>query len=204
AARARPRDPPRRLLYLAIVLLLVGAVVLDGRGHPNAAAWVRALVGSALLLWVWKLFRPPGRADRLSYTLWSAGWILFAGLWLGVLVPERPLVGEHVVFLGGFGFLTLGIATRVVVRHGGYPLEQESRVIGVAALVFLGLALLLRAFAEGLDPASATKSWVLAGAAAAWMAAWGRWALRAVPLALRRPPKKATGPAGAGGSTVKG
>ncbi len=192
-ARAHQRGP-RRALYLLVVLLLVGAVALEGRGEPIAAAWVRALVGSALLLWVWKLFRLPGRADRLSYSLWTAGWLLFAGLWLGVLVPARPLLGEHVIFLGGFGFLTLGIATRVVVRHGGYPLVLESRVIGTAALVLLGLALLTRAFSESLDPAGATKTWFLAGAAAAWMAAWGRWAWKAVPLALRLPPPTKSAP----------
>ncbi len=197
-ARAHERGP-RRVLYVVIVFLLVGAVALEGRGSPVAAAWVRAIVGSALLLWVWKLFRLPGRTDRLSYSLWSAGWLLFIGLWLGVLAPARPLLGEHVVFLGGFGFLTLGIATRVVVRHGGYPLVLESRVIGTSALVLLGLALVTRAFSESLDPASTSKSWILAAAAAAWMAAWGRWAWKAVPLALRPPPKNAPGrPATAG------
>lgn len=191
-ARAHERGP-RRVLYALIVLFLVGAVALEGNRLPAAAAWARAIVGSVLLLWVWKLYRPPGRADRLSYSLWSSGWILFAGLWLGVLVPARPLLGEHVVFVGGFGFLTLGIATRVVVRHGGYPLAFESRVIGVATLALLGLALLLRSLAEPLDPAGTTKTWMLAAAAAAWMAAWGRWAWQAVPLALRLPPGK--GPA---------
>ena len=186
-ARAHERGP-RRVLYALIVLFLVGAVAMEGSGLPIAAAWIRAIVGSLLLLWVWKLFRLPGRADRLSYALWSSGWLLFIGLWLGVLVPARPLLGEHVVFIGGFGFLTLGIATRVVVRHGGYPLAFESRVIGIAALAFLGLALLLRALAEPLDPAGAAKTWTLAAAAAAWMAAWGRWAWKAVPLALRLPP----------------
>jgi uncharacterized protein involved in response to NO len=188
-ARAHERRP-RRMLYSLIVLSLVVAVVLEGRGFAATAAWVRALIGTALLLWVWKLFRLPGRADRLSYSLWSAGWLLFAGLWLGVLVPTRPLLGEHVIFLGGFGLLTLGIATRVVVRHGGYPLHLESAVIGTAALVLLGLALLVRAFSEGLDPAGATKTWFLAAAAAAWMAAWGRWAWKAVPLAFRVPKRE--------------
>ncbi|MEK7315042.1 MAG: NnrS family protein, partial [Candidatus Eisenbacteria bacterium] len=191
-ARAHERGP-RRALYAVIVLLLVGAVALEGRGHSVAAAWVRAVVGSALLLWVWKLFRLPGRADRLAYSLWSAGWLLFVGLWLGVLAPAAPLLGEHVVFLGGFGFLTLGIATRVVVRHGGYPLVLESQVIGTAALVLLALALVTRAFSESLDPASTAKGWILAAAAAAWMAAWGRWAWKAVPLALRLPPTRKKG-----------
>jgi len=197
-ARAHERGP-RRALYAAVVLLFLAALVLEANRRPVEASWIRAIVGSLLLLWVWKLFRPPGRADRLSYSLWSAGWIIFAGLWLAVLVPSHPLLGEHVIFIGGFGFLTLGISTRVVVRHGGYPLDWESRVIGVAALVLLGAALLTRALSEGVDPAGTTRVWLLAGAAAAWMGAWGRWAWKAVPLALRKPPKKEAGrPAAAG------
>jgi uncharacterized protein involved in response to NO len=184
---------PRRLLYASLVICFVGAVVLEAEHMPRAAAWTRAVVGTILLLWVWKLYRPPGRGDRLSYALWSAGWLLFAGLWLGVLVPSRPLLGEHVVFIGGFGFLTLGIATRVVVRHGGHPLAWESRVIGTVALVLLGAALLVRASAEGVDPAGSARVWLLAAAAAAWMGAWGRWAFQAVPLALRRPPSTKEG-----------
>jgi len=188
---------PRRVLYAVLALGFLGALFLEANHQPRAAAWDRAVVGSVMLLWVWKLFRLPGRADRLSFCLWSAGWLLFAGLWLGALVPAHPLLGEHVLFIGAFGFLTLGIATRVVVRHGGHPLEWEGQVIGVAALVLLAAALLVRASAEGFDTAGAARPWVLAVAATAWIAAWGRWGWRAVPLVLRRPAAKEAGRAAA-------
>jgi len=178
---------PRRVLYALVVVGLLASLLLEARHQPALGSVLRAVVGSTVLLWVWKLFRLPGRPDRLSYALWSAGWLLFIGLWASVLVPQRPLVGEHIVFVGGFGFLTLGIATRVVVRHGGHPLALESRVIGTAALVLLGAAVLGRLGAEAPDPASPDRIVLLAAAAAAWVCAWGIWVAKAAPLLRVRP-----------------
>jgi uncharacterized protein involved in response to NO len=178
---------PRRVLYAAIVLAFVASLALDATGRAPVGTLLRAVTGSAVLLWVWKLFRRPGRADRLSYALWSAGWLLFAGLWASALLPSMPLVGEHIVFVGGFGLLTLGIATRVVVRHGGHPLALEGRVIGTAALVLLGAALLARLGAETQDAVSTQRTAALAVAAAAWMGAWGLWVAKAAALLRVRP-----------------
>lgn len=192
-AKAHQRGP-RRILYAIIVVSLLASLALEAAHRPVTAAWTRALVGSVVLLWVWKLFRSPGRADRLSYALWSAGWLLFVGLWAGALFPQRPLVGAHIVFIGGFGFLTLGIGTRVVVRHGGHPLPLEARVIGTASLVLLGAALVARVAAETPDPASSARTTLLAVAAAAWIAAWGLWGWKAIPLVRRRPAKPSLPP----------
>jgi hypothetical protein len=187
---------PRRVLYALIVPALLGALWLEAVHRSATGVLLRALVGSTMLLWVWKLYRLPGRADRLSYSLWSAGWLLFAGLWASVALPRHPLVGEHIVFVGAFGFLTLGIATRVVVRHGGHPLHLESRVIGTAALVLLGSALAVRVGAETQDAASSLRVNLLAAAAAAWIGAWGLWGSKAVPLVRRKPAKSPAGPLG--------
>ena len=59
----------------------------------------------------------------------TSGWMLFLGLWLAALAPQIPLLGAHTIFIGGFGVLTAGIATRVVVRHGSYPLAVEDVVL---------------------------------------------------------------------------
>jgi hypothetical protein len=194
AGIAKPHQrAPRRILYAAVVAALLAAIVLDAAGRVEAGSLARAVVGSVVLLWVWKLYRRPGRADRLSYSLWSAGWLLFAGLWASVLLPSRPFVGEHIVFIGGFGFLTLGIATRVVVRHGGHPLALESRVIGTAILALLGGALLVRVAAEAPDPASGVRAALLAVAAGVWVGGWALWATRAIPL-VRAPRRPGAGP----------
>jgi uncharacterized protein involved in response to NO len=170
---------PRRLLYVAVTATIVASFVMEALGHPASGAWLRALAGSVMLLLVWKLFRFPGRADLLSITLWSAGWMIFIGLWLGALVPSRPLLGTHVVLIGGFGFLSAGIATRVVVRHGGHPLAEETRVLRPAVILLLAAAVAARSAAEAVSPEA--RAALLSVSATAWISAWIVWSLGAVP-----------------------
>lgn len=179
---------PRRALYAAVALGLVGSFALEALGHPAAGAFCRAIVGSAMLLLVWKVFRLPGRRDLLSFTLWTSGWMILLGLWLVALLPARPLLGTHVVLIGGFGFLSAGIATRVVVRHGGHPLAVEAKVLRPTVVLLLAVAVAARATAEAVAPEARLA--LLAASATAWILAWLVWGLGAAPrlaIASRRP-----------------
>lgn len=194
---ARPHvRGPRRLLYAAVALLMLASLLLEATGYGSLGAWLRAATGSVVLLLVWKLFRRPGRADLLSYCLWTSGWMLFVGLWLMALVPGRPLLGAHTIFLGGFGALTAGIATRVVVRHGNYPLADEPRVLRPGMALVLALALAARLLAE-LVVAPEARLNLLATSGSLWAVAWIVWAVGAAPRLFRRapaPPERATVP----------
>jgi len=185
---AKPHERhPRRALYAAVALALAGSFALEAFRHPAIASWSRAVAGSVMLLLVWKLFRLPGRRDLLSFTLWGAGWMIFLGLWLVALVPSRPLLGTHVVLIGGFGFLSAGIATRVVVRHGGHPLADEARVLRPLVVFLLAFAVAARAAAEAAGPGARTT--LLSASALAWIAAWVVWSLGAAPrLPTSSPP----------------
>jgi uncharacterized protein involved in response to NO len=181
---ARPgQRGPRRALYIPLGLALVAAAALEATGWGAVGGWLRALVGTTLGLLVWKLFRGPGRRDLLSWTIWSAGWLLVAGLWLSALFPTRAVLGYHIVFLGGFGLLILGIATRVVVTHGGYPQIYERRVLRPAVVATVALALLARIASEFLPPYAARLYGV---SGALWMAGWIAWSWRALPCIVRR------------------
>lgn len=188
---ARPHQRPPRRAFLAIVAAaLVGAFALEALGRPVAGAWLRAAAAGAIVLLVWKLFRAPGRRDRSAFAMWGSGWLVLAGLVLAALLPRLPLLGLHVTFVGGFGLLTLAIATRVVVAHGGYGLSDEPVVLGRWLVPAVALALLLRVAAE-LVPARAGALLALAGAA--WAAAWLGWLARALPRMLRHAPEPLLG-----------
>lgn len=188
--------PGRRLFYGTLAALFLLAFALDSRGLRFAGGLVRAVAASPVLLLVWKLGRPPARRDLFSLTLRTAGWCVFAGLWMAVLLPRYWLAGYHVVFIGGFGLLTLGIATRVVVAHGGHAMEWERRVLTPWAAGALALALVARVAGEFLPRAY----FVLLGASGvAWSAGWLLWAWRAGPLILTARRAVATAPASAPG-----
>jgi len=176
---------PRRILYALIALAMLGSLLLEAAGRAPAGAIVRAVTGSLVLLLVWKLFRLPGRADRVSYFLWGSGWMLFAGLWLMALVPQTPLLGAHTLFIGGFGALSAGIATRVTIRHGSYPIVQEGAVLRPGMALLLATALAARLLAETMPSA---RMAMLATSGSAWTLAWIVWGIGAAPRLLRRAP----------------
>ena len=192
---ARPgQRGPRRALYVPLALLLVAAMIAEGMGRAGAAAWLRVVPATVMGLLVWKLFRLPGRRDTLSWSIWSAGWFVLLGLWTAAVAPTRAILGYHLVFLGGFGLLILGIATRVVVTHGAHPAEHEKKVLRRGVLVVVVLALLARIGAE-FAPATLNLHYALS--ALLWIGAWMWWAFGAVPR-IRRPGIRRSAAAGRG------
>lgn len=180
-ARAGQRLP-RRAFVLAIGALLVGALALEAAGRPAPGAWVRAAAGLASTMLAWKLWRPPGRSVTLSWALWGAGWFVALGLLAAAALPAYEITAWHVVFIGGYGLLTLAIATRVVVSHGGHEMREEGLLLGAAVVAAVGLALALRIAGDGASPAALRFD---AFAAGAWALAWGAWLARAWPRVRR-------------------
>jgi hypothetical protein len=170
---------PRRILYLSLGVLLVAAFALEAAGRPSAGATLRAVVGGVMVMWVWKLWRVkilPGVPARV---LWSSGWLLLAGLVIAALGPAARLAGEHVAFIGGFGCITFGVATRVVASHGRHPIAVEAQVLGWPVAIGVLTAMALRVAAES-DATHA--AWLLGASGAAWAFAWIWWSARAVRL----------------------
>ena len=186
---ARAGDRPRRRVFaLAIAALLVLAVNAEFLGMATPAAWLRALAVLASTQLAWKLWRTPGRHDRLSWTIWIAGWCVAVGFVAAALFPLHRIEAWHVAFVGGYALLTLGIGTRVVVSHGGHANTEERVLLSGPALAALALALLVRALGPPFDPARVTLHHALA--AALGVVAFGLWLAGAWPRVwrTRRPP----------------
>jgi hypothetical protein len=172
----------RRFLYAVLAQLFVGAFVLEALGLPRAGALLRAFVGMTMLLWVWKLWRLPSRAGTTGWLLWSAGVCVGAGLVGAALWPANAVGLQHLTLLGGYGFLTAGIATRVLVTHGGHGVDAERTILDPLVLALLTLALVTRL---GADFAGAgMNAWLLASGAA-WCVAWIVWLARILPRVRR-------------------
>jgi uncharacterized protein involved in response to NO len=180
----------RRVFYGALAALFLFAFALESRGQRVAGAVVRAVAATPLLLMVWKLGRAPARRDLFSATLRGAGWCVFTGLWIAALLPRYTLAGYHVVFVGGFGLLTMGIATRVVVAHGGHGMDHERRLLTPWSAGALVLALVTRVAGELLP------DWyfpLLGASGVLWSVGWLLWAARALPLMMTPRPASIAG-----------
>jgi uncharacterized protein involved in response to NO len=180
-ARAGER-PPRRAFVAALALLIAGAMTAEALQHPLLAAWIRVAAAAASLLLAWKLWRFPGKPARLPWALWSAGALTLLGLFTAAIFPAHEIAAWHITFIGGYGLLTIAIATRVTTSHGGHGLADEARVLGVPALACLALALLVRIGAGEVDPRLAR---MLAIAAALWSIAWTLWLAAALPRVFK-------------------
>lgn len=172
----------RRALYGALIAAFALAFVSELAGLARLGALLRALAASVVGLLVWKLWRLPGRRALPAFVLWSSGWLVIAGLWGMALAPALAQGALHIVFIGGFAFLTMGIGTRVVVAHGHHPFADESRTLTPAIAATVAVAVLSRLAAEWL-PARATL--LLGASGAVWMLGWVLWAVRVVPRVAR-------------------
>lgn len=177
-----PTAAGRRRAFYGVAAALLGlSFVPEALGQGAVAAAIRAIVVTAVVLEVWKIHRP-GHRTRLAACLRAAGWAVLVGLWLAALIPGRPLLGEHLLFIGGFGLLTMTIGTRVVVAHGRHPAADERLLLGPLALGSLALAVAARLVSElWLEQAT---PW-LAASGTLWSLAWAAWAARALPRIVR-------------------
>jgi uncharacterized protein involved in response to NO len=180
---AKPHErPARRALYGALGGALALSFALDALHVARAGPWLRVAVAGSVLLGVWKLWRVPGRRTVPAFVLWSAGWLVLAGLVLAAALSRHEIAAMHITLLGGFGALTMAIASRVVVTHGGHGPAAEDRLVTPLAATLLALALAARLTAEARP--SEVLGWLgLSGAL--WMLAWLGWLARALRF-LRR------------------
>ncbi len=180
-ARAGQRGPRRAFLAL-LALLVAGAMAAEALGRPGLAAWMRAVAGAGSLLLAWKLWRFPRARRRLPWALWSAGACVLAGLLGAAIWPAHAIAAWHVVFIGGYGLLTLAIGTRVVVSHGGHEHADEGLVLGAATVACVALALAARLAGGEVDP---NLGLALGAASGLWIVAWLLWLATALPRVLR-------------------
>lgn len=179
----------RLAFYAALIATFALAFVAELAGQARAGALLRAAAATTIGLMVWKLWRLPGRRDVPAFVLWTSGWLVMAGLWSVALVPAYAVGGLHLVFIGGFGLITLGIGTRVVVAHGRHPIADEGRVLSPPVVALVAAALAARLAGEWW-PAAAVHAFATSGTA--WTLAWLAWAARALPrIATVAPPPRA-------------
>jgi uncharacterized protein involved in response to NO len=182
----------RRLPYLrfvpkplwAVIALFFLSFYVQAALSERAGLMIRALILALVSFHDWKIYRLPPVRSTVSIGLWVSCWLLLAGLWLQVLRPAYDIHARHMTYIGGFGLMTLVIATRVTLAHGGHDmtLERRSRLLkGAVALILL--ASFTRVIARLLPEPIYFDH--LAYAAWAWIAALILWGSLTLPRMVR-------------------
>lgn len=181
-----------RVLPLCMGLLFL-SFPLESWQQIALGRWLRAVVVGFLAYRFWGIHRYPQSATRLAFWLWVSAWMTVLGLFGAAASPTHGVDYLHVSFIGGFGLMTIVVATRVTVAHGGHPAAkwEDSPALSVtgilvllAVLTRLPIAWLPRAYETYLVLAS--TMWVLA------LLVWG-WSYVGKMIVLS-PPTAPPGP----------
>lgn len=181
--------PDWALMLMPTAALLHAVLELSG-----LAAWLwlpdLAMAGGALYMsWAWRL-RASLREPLLAMLHIGFAWLGIALLLYSVqslallaghaILAKAPL---HVLTIGYFASMVLGMISRVTLGHSGRPLRADSLTWGIF-LVFQAVTL-LRVAADLPGLAFMLRSHLYLCAAALWLTCFGIWAWRQVPIYWR-------------------
>ncbi len=170
-----------------LAFVLASSFIVEVKWSAVAGWVMRAILVTFLSVNHWHILRKPKARGRLAFWLWISAWALLIGLWAPVLAPAYWVHGIHIAFIGGFGLMTLMVASRVTLAHGGYGhrVELRSRLLPAAAIIIL-----LSAFTRGLAPL-VPQAYLhhLAYAAGTWIIGVLTWSFVFIPKMIRLGPK---------------
>lgn len=162
-------------IYMGAALAVTGLI-----GLIQVITWKPAAVQHKPILWI--LY--------IGYAFLGLGLVL-AGVHLAGLTPEifgRAAVHVHVIAMGGFSVLIIGMVTRTALGHLGRPLILDRNMRCAYVLVLIAVVLRLIA----LWPTAAAPH-LLHLAAAAWILAFALYLWRFVPMLIRPRPDATAG-----------
>jgi hypothetical protein len=169
-ADSRVRVEP---LHLGLVALLLAGLFLESRG---LAAYAGPVYSAALLaagIFRLRLGRFPKAKSALACFVWISCWITALSPLTLAFFPGFAVHFWHLVFLGGFGLLTLFVSLRVVLAHSGQAFLRWEKKPMFFALGGLVLVSMLTRVSAPFFPASLLNHY--AYAAAAWILALAGW-----------------------------
>lgn len=158
-----------RLAFHSSAILMGVLLFLAGRGNSMAYLGLMALT-LVYLFKFWQVQRPSARPSALKYSVRIVAAMIPLSFFLTWLQPLMFVTWFHLLFIGCFGLITFSVATRVILAHGSYSTELETKSPALWLLVsclVLGLASrIIYNFSDGLWKISylhlAAMFWVFA------------------------------------------
>lgn len=121
-----------------------------------------------------RVFAPMVPVTALGLALRASALFLVLPYFVMAVFPGAEIHWLHLVYVGGIGLMTLMVAVRVVLAHGGAGFEKEAWSPGLAAAATLMIAAtLVRSLVPSWNPAGSFASYALA--AVFWLIALGLW-----------------------------
>jgi len=129
-------------LFACLAVLFVLSYILEVFISTIVGTVLRSIVMSFIIFKFWNIHLLPARKGHQPFWLWVSAWSLLIGQWGSTLFLDYRIHFLHLVFISGLGLMTLMIATRVCLSHGGHgtDLERRSKAVLVAAILMAAAA----------------------------------------------------------------
>lgn len=163
--------------------LFVSGFIFESLGFVSVGRGFRAICVTWIAMMHWRIYKLPKTKGNFACWIFISAWVLVCSVWIHALIPQLEVHAAHLIFIGGFGLMTLMIATRVTLSHGGYSLEIETKL---RRLHIVGAGTLLAMLTRFVAPWMNSYIHHLAYAAFLWIAAIIVWSVYFVPKMLRR------------------
>lgn len=134
---------------LPVLILFNLSFVLEIFVEKRIGVGLRALVLTWAVVTSLRLLAPMKPWTFLGFALRAASILLFAPYYGMLLFPGAEIHWLHLTYIGGLGLMTLMVAVRVTLAHGGAGFEKEAWSPGLAAAAAL---FLVAAFVRALVP----------------------------------------------------
>jgi hypothetical protein len=160
-------------------VLLFGTIWMEAGGWIRWGRVVRFVLVGAYLGWAVPFWRRSKGGSSLGFAVRVALVSLLLGLVGVAIFPQFRVGTDHLIYVSGFGLLTLAVSSRVILGHSGnIEVAGRGRVRPVQWIVWLlVVAALTRATADYV-PSTMVSHHIYA--ALLWVAAaavWGGWLL---------------------------
>lgn len=157
-----------------VALLLVTGYFVEGLGWVKLGSCLRMLVVIFYIL-IEIPFRFPRKSSGSLARLLQTGIIcIVAWLLLVLLIPEYRVALDHLLFIGGFSLIVIGVATRVILGHSGQGWRLRRRMPVVWIILFFLLTAMISRITADFLPEVWTSH--LNYAAVAWILGILLWA----------------------------
>lgn len=181
-------------VHLPMLILFNLSFPLEAFVDIRGGVALRALTLTWAALDGLRLMAPLQPVTALGIALRVSTVFLFVPYYLMMFFPAGRVHWLHLTYIGGLGLMTIMVAVRVVLAHGGAGFDKEVRSPGlIAATAALLIATLVRTLLPLWDPSVSFQAFSLAGAlwiigTALWWMTLGRH-IRSPFAVFRRSPR---------------
>lgn len=162
------KRPARHRSFHALGLTTCVFLFLAGEG-ARYAYFGLSLVTSLYVLFVWQAGRKSTRPSALKIGARVAAAALPFCFLLAGLFPALYIVWFHILFIGCFAIMAFSVATRVILAHGSYPIELETKTPALGFFIGLFCLALASRVLYGLAPGVVTRDLLLHVAMFSWI-----------------------------------